>query len=142
MNFAKNISLPFARFALFVIYFWFGLLKVIGESPASSMVLKLFSNTIGLMHTMSPEIFIICFGIFEMLIGLLFLIPQYTTLAIVFFVLHILTTTLPLLFLPDMVWTNMFVPTLEGQYIVKNLALIACVIFIYGNTPVKNNVTI
>ncbi len=38
--------MPMARFALFVVFFWFGWLKVIGLSPASGLVQHLFEQTI------------------------------------------------------------------------------------------------
>ncbi|MNF00764.1 hypothetical protein D3C80_1996430 [compost metagenome] len=31
----------------------------------------------------------------------------------------------PLILLPDMVWIYPFVPSLEGQYIIKNVVLVA-----------------
>ena len=33
----KRAFLPFARVALFVVFFWFGILKVFGLSPASPL---------------------------------------------------------------------------------------------------------
>jgi hypothetical protein len=34
-------------------------------------------------------------------------------------------TFLPLYFLPTVTWSGILVPTLEGQYIIKNLVIIA-----------------
>ena len=65
--FFKRYSVPMARFGLFVVYFWFGLLKVIGFSPASPLVQALFERTI---HFMPFPLFLVLFGLFEMLIGL------------------------------------------------------------------------
>jgi uncharacterized membrane protein YkgB len=48
-----------------------------------------------------------------------------------------ITTTLPLFFLKDSVWVQPFVPTLEGQYVVKNLALIACAFNLWTTVPAK-----
>ncbi len=36
--FFQRVSTPTARFSLFIIFFWFGFLKVIGQSPASGVV--------------------------------------------------------------------------------------------------------
>ena len=41
---------------------------------------------------------------------------------------HIGTTILPLFFLPNITWQSFMVPTLEGQYIIKNLVIIATAI--------------
>ena len=140
----RQFSVLLARIALFVVYFWFGALKVIGQSPASEMVHHLFDQTMTpMMPFMSFGIFIILFGLFEMLIGVLFIIPGLEKSALILFFLHMITTILPL-FVMSEVWTHMFVPTLEGQYIVKNLALMACAITIWSAVSVpklENNLT-
>ena len=133
----RQISVLMARVALFVIYFWFGLLKVVGQSPATAMVSELFTKTMPhMMPFMSFGVFIILFGLFEMAIGILFLIPGAERYALITFFLHIIMTALPL-FMISSVWTGMFVPTLEGQYIVKNLALIACALTVWSSLPPK-----
>lgn len=134
-----NISILMARIALFVIYFWFGLLKVLGLSPASPLVESLFNQTLSpVLPSVSFSLFIIIFGLFEMLIGILFIIPKMERVAIVLFFLHIITTALPLFLLPD-VWSSLFVPTLEGQYIIKNLALVACTLSVWSIVQNKND---
>jgi len=35
---------------------------------------------------------------------------------------------MPLILLPQVTWSGILVPTLEGQYIIKNLAIIAAAI--------------
>jgi uncharacterized membrane protein YkgB len=131
LSLAREWSVPFARFALFVLYFWFGLLKVIGLSPASGVVERLFNETLG--GFISFGVFIILFGLFECLIGILFVIPRASRVALVLFAIHIVTTTGPLVLLPGEVWTAWFVPTMEGQYIIKNLALVAAALAVAAN---------
>jgi uncharacterized membrane protein YkgB len=41
---------------------------------------------------------------------------------------------LPLILLPNMTWTGPFVPTLEGQYIIKNVVLLALALTIVAGT--------
>ncbi len=139
----KQTSVLLSRLALFVIYFWFGLLKVLGQSPASEMVHKMFDMTMNHVPLLSFGIFIILFGLFEVLIGILFIIPTLERWALVLFFVHMLTTILPL-FIMHEVWTHMFVPTLEGQYIIKNLALIACAVTVWSSLPpkIQDSVTI
>ncbi len=140
MNIRQTCVL-FARIALFVIYFWFGLLKVIGMSPASPMVASLFSKTIGpMMPTLSFNLFIILFGLFEMLVGILFIIPGLEKTAVILFCLHMITTTLPIFVMGKEIWVHPFVPTLEGQYIIKNLALLVCVLTIWAAMPPKKEI--
>ena len=147
----KQTSILLSRISLFIIYFWFGFLKVIGLSPASAMVTELFGKTMtpitNTMHLsfISPGLFVIVFGIFEVIIGILFIIPGKERWAIYAFFTHMITTALPLFFLKTSVWTGIFIPTLEGQYIIKNIALMACVVSIWATLPPKsldNNVTI
>ena len=51
-----------------------------------------------------------------------------------------MTTALPLVFTPDMVWQGWFVPTLEGQYIIKNTVLVSAAIGIASQlTPIRRS---
>ncbi len=111
------------RISLFVVFFWFGFLKIVGLSPAESLVTHLHEVTI--YSAISINDFLIILGIIECTIGLLWLIPKYTNIAFVIFILHMISTFLPLLFLRTETWQNTFVLTLTGQYIIKNLVLIA-----------------
>jgi hypothetical protein len=134
MEFLKRIQMPFARLALFIIYFWFGVLKVVGVSPASELVQSLFERTMPMMHLSIPfNTFLILFGLFECLIGVLFLIPKLEKAAFCLLCLHMLTTFMPL-FLVSGMWTGLFTPTLEAQYIIKNLLIISTAITVFINS--------
>ncbi len=119
--------MPLARFSIFVVFFWFGFLKVLGLSPASLMVVTLLHAT---MPFVSPPSFLVFFGLFECVIGILFLIPGLERVVLPLLFFHMVTTVLPLFLLPHMVWTGFMVPTLEGQYIIKNIVIIATAISI------------
>lgn len=124
IDFAKQNFVLIARLAFFLIFFWFGLLKALGLSPASELVENLFNATF-LSSLLPFEAFYILFAYFEMVIGFMFLFPKLTRLAFVVFIAHLVMTTMPLAMLPREVWAAPFAPTLEGQYIVKNIALLA-----------------
>jgi len=129
--------MPAARLALFVVFFWFGFLKIIGMSPASGLVERLFEQTIPFM---SFGTFLILFGMYECLIGVLFLVKGAERIVIPMLILHMITTTGPLVLLPQETWSALFVPTLEGQYIIKNLLIIAAAIGIAANLePLKRS---
>lgn len=137
IHFFKRIAIPLARIALFVIFFWFGILKLIGLSPAGPLVHALFDQTITFMPF---HIFYILFSALECMIGILFLIPGAERVVLPLLLFHMVTTFLPLVFLPPQTFTRPFVPTLEGQYIIKNLALIACAIGIAAHVhPMRKN---
>jgi uncharacterized membrane protein YkgB len=114
--------MPAARIALFIIFFWFGMLKLIGLSPAGPMVQDL-ANT--LIPFIPFGTFYICFALLECIIGILFIIPGLERIVIPLLFLQMISTFMPLIFLPSMTWSVPLVPTLEGQYIIKNLVIIA-----------------
>lgn len=118
------MSLSISRIALFVVFFWFGILKLIGMSPATPLVLALLAKTLPMI---APALFMKLFAVFEMLIGILFLFPRFTKLATFLIILHLITTTAPLILLSKMTWSGLFIPTLEGQYIIKNILIVAVV---------------
>ncbi len=125
IHFFRKISVPVARIGLFVIFFWFGILKVLGLSPATQLVQDLFEHTISFM---SFPTFLVLFGLFECLIGVLFLIKGCERIVIPLLFIHMITTFMPLFLLPSETWQAFLVPTLEGQYIIKNLVVIAAAV--------------
>jgi uncharacterized membrane protein YkgB len=123
----KKISNPFGRFSLFVVYFWFGILKIVAVSPANPLVEDLLERTLPFL---TFKTFNAGLAFFEMLIGILFLFPKATKAVLVLLFVHMITTFMPLVMLPQVTWQSPFVPTLEGQYIIKNLLIISVAIFI------------
>jgi len=137
--FFRKIAVPAARIGLFTIYFWFGILKVLGLSPATPLVEDLFNHT---MPIMAFSTFIILFGIFEAVIGILFLIKGAERIVLPLLLIHMVMTFMPLILLPSVTWTGFAVPSLEGQYIIKNLVIIASAIGIMSQLhplPRKNS---
>ncbi len=122
IGFFRRYWVGVARFGFFVVFFWFGILKVLGLSPAGPLVQALFERTI---HFMPFHTFYIAFGLFEMLIGILFLFKRVERVVLPLLLLHMITTIMPLFLVPEATWQRFLVPTLEGQYIIKNLVLIA-----------------
>ncbi|TSC83171.1 MAG: hypothetical protein G01um101419_178 [Parcubacteria group bacterium Gr01-1014_19] len=111
-----------SRLALFVVFFGFGVLKLFDASPANPLVENLLQKTLPFL---TFNQFIIILGVWEMMIGVAFLIPHLERLAIFLLVPHMITTVMPLILLPTVTWNPFPVPTLEGQYIIKNLVIIA-----------------
>ena len=116
-------SLLILRFGLGLIFVWFGALKLFpGLSPAEELV----RNTI---YFFDPDFFLPILAIWEVLIGVGFLIGLFTNkfqrLTILLLFLQMFGAALPLVLLPEICWSSFpFVLTLEGQYIIKNLAII------------------
>jgi len=140
IQFLKKIFVPGARLSLFIVFFWFGILKVLGFSPAGPLIETLYQNTIGLGDF---DTFYLLFALFECLIGILFLIPSATRVVIPLLLIHMITTFGPLVFLPEIAWQKAFVPTLEGQYIIKNLVIIALALGVAAEiSPLKKRLDI
>lgn len=124
-SFARQHSLRFSRFAIFIVYFWFGALKVFAESPANPLVAGLLAKT---LPGVPFATFIVLLGIFEMIIGITFLFPRFDRLAIFLLCIHLVMVLIPLILLPQVAWQGFLVPTLEGQYMIKNILIIAIAI--------------
>lgn len=125
IRFMKKCATPASRISLFAVFFWFGILKILGVSPAGPLVQELYAHTISFIPFATFYVF---FGLYEMLIGIAFLVPGLERFAIALLVPHMITTILPLILLQSTTWSGFLVPTLEGQYIIKNLIIIALAI--------------
>lgn len=122
IQFFRTYSLPAARLGLFVVFFWFGLLKLLGLSPAGALVEQLYQATIPFIPFAA---FYMTFAALECVIGVLFLIKGAERVVLPLLAIHMVTTFLPLFFLPEVSWQSALVPTLTGQYIIKNVVIIA-----------------
>ena len=116
------------RISLFIIFFWFGLLKPLGLSAAEQLVL----DTVYWMPIFSAHTWLSIIGWWEVIIGLCFLFEKTTKVALLLLLLQMTGTFMPLIILPDITFqnSNFFTPTLEGQYILKNILIIAAALII------------
>lgn len=122
IEFARRHYQWIARASLFVIFFYFGFLKLVGLSPADDLALG-FATKMG-MGSYGMELFY-ALATVECLIGIMMLVPRLTRVAIAIMAVHMLLVSSPLLLYPEAVWVRPLVPNLEGQYIIKNAALVA-----------------
>lgn len=129
--FFKKTYIPVARVSIFLIFFWFGLIKIVGLSPASPLAEALTTKTVGMQYF--DALFIILAAL-ECLIGVLFLFPKMTRVVIPLLLFHMLIVCSPLVLVPEYTWQLPFVPTLEGQYIIKNAVVVAVAIGIAAST--------
>jgi uncharacterized membrane protein YkgB len=127
--------LPIARIAIFIIYFYFGALKLFGQSPATPLAAALAAKTIGIQHF---KLAFNLLAIYECIIGILFLLPKATRIVIPMLFIHLIIVCSPLILVPHLAWVKPFIPTLEGQYVIKNIAIIALGIGIAAQTkPIR-----
>lgn len=118
------------RISLGIVFFWFGFLKFFpGMSPAQGLATNTISAlTFGIV---SPETSIFALAVWESLIGLGLIFGVFMRATLLLLWLQMLGAITPLFLFPAEAFTRIpFVPTLEGQYIIKNLVLISAGIVI------------
>ena len=123
-------STPALRLSFAIIFLWFGVLKPLGYSAAIPIV----KSTVAWLPFLDADTWVALIGWWEVAIGVLFLFRKTTRLAIALLFLQMVGTFMPLLFLPDIVYQNdnVFFPTMEGQYIIKNLMIISAALVLGG----------
>ena len=121
-----RLGVPVLRFALGLVFIWFGALKVTGMSPAIDLVVRT-------VYWFDPHVFVPILGWWEVAIGLSIAISPLTRLGILLLALQMPGTFLPLILLPDVCYRGApWNLTLEGQYIVKNLVIIGAALVLGG----------
>lgn len=113
------------RCALGIVFLWFGVLKFFpGLSPAEELAGKTISVlTSGIV---APSVSVPLLATWESLIGIGLLAFGAKRVFLVMLLLEMPGTMLPFVFFPHETFAQLpLVPTLEGQYIIKNLVLIA-----------------
>ena len=137
---ARN-GLRLLRWSLGVIFLWFGALKFFpGMSPADELATATVERlTLGLLSGAAARIML---AILEVAIGLGLLSGRFTRITLLFLFGQMAGTVTPLLLFPERVWVRApAIPTLEGQYILKNLILVSAGIVI-GATARGGRLTI
>ena len=122
------------RIPLFIIFFWFGFLKIIHLSPAQQLV----KDTVFWMPLLDASTWTVIIGFWEVLISVFFLSKKTTFIAMILLFMQMTGTFLPLVILPEVTFqnSNPLLPTLEGQYIIKNIIIITAALII-GRTQLK-----
>lgn len=123
--FMRQHGIKLLRISLGVIFFWFGFLKFFpGLSPADEIATKTISMlSFGLVK---PSASIIILALWETVIGLGLITGMYLRAILFLLFAQMLGTLTPLVLFPAETFTRFpYAPTLEGQYIIKNLVLIS-----------------
>ena len=120
------------RWSLGIIFLWFGALKFFpGISSAEDIATRTMS--VITFHQVSPEILRNVLAAWECAIGIGLIAGVAMRAVLLLLFLQMAGTLTPLFFFTDELFTIFpFAPTLEGQYIVKNLVLISAAIMIGG----------
>jgi len=120
-------SIVLLQYSLAIVFFWFGILKPLGHSPAEELVAQTAFWFDG--HWFVPFL-----GWWEVAIGVMMLFRKTLRYAIILLFMQIPCTFLPFVVVPELAFdTAIWDLTLEGQYIMKNLILIAAAIAVTGS---------
>lgn len=118
------------RIAVGIVYFWFGVLKFFpGLSPAQDLASRTISVlTFGLVPA---AISLPVLAAWECLIGLGMITGKWIRATILLLLLQMTGTILPMFFFPQETFIRFpYSPTLEGQYIIKNVVLVSAALVI------------
>lgn len=118
------------RLALGITFIWFGVLKVIGRSPVADLVAQT-------VYWLPPAFFVPFLGWWEVVVGLGLLAGVALRLVLLLFWLQMAGTLLVLILRPELAFQsgNPLLLTVIGEFVVKNLVLIAAGLVIGSTVP-------
>jgi len=118
--FLRRWGVPTLRISLAVVFIWFGALKVLGVSP----VVDLVASTV---YWVDPDWFVPALGVVEVLVGVGLAARFGLRLVLLVLALQMLGTFMVFVLLPEITFQdgNPLKLTIEGEFVLKNLVLLA-----------------
>jgi len=129
-NWLARVGVLLLRVSLGIVFLWFGALKLF---PGLSSAEQLATRTIEVLTfgLIVPSVSLVILAIWECLIGIGLLLGVALRVVLLLLMLQMLGTVTPIFLFPDEVFTRIpYAPTLEGQYIIKNIVLVAAALVI------------
>lgn len=120
-------GITFLRIALAIVYIWFGLLKVMGVSPVEELIAS--------TYPLFPEpLFIMVLGLWEIIIGLGLLFNKFLRVVLALLWLQMAGVFFGFLMSPEQYFLNgnPLLLSVNGEFVIKNLVLVAASIVIGG----------
>jgi uncharacterized membrane protein YphA (DoxX/SURF4 family) len=111
------------RVSLGAVFFWFGMLKFFpGLSPAEDLATRTIETlTLGII---GPDLSLPVLAVWEVVIGLGLITGRFMRVILLLLAMQMVGTVMPIFLFPAETFTVFpIAPTLEGQYIIKNLVL-------------------
>jgi uncharacterized membrane protein YphA (DoxX/SURF4 family) len=122
-------GLTLLRISIGLVFVWFGVLKFWpGLSPAD----QLATETIDLLSfgLITENLARVQLAILETAIGIALIAGRFLRLTLLLLVGQMIGAVTPLFLFPELTWSHLLVPTLEGQYILKNIVLVSAALTI------------
>ena len=113
------------RRAIGALFAWFGLNKLLGFKSATSIIAET-------VYLGTPETSARLLGLWELAIGLCLVIYPLARVGLGLLAIRLPGTLLALIVKADVCWDEPFVPTIQGQYLIKDVVLITAAIVIGG----------
>jgi uncharacterized membrane protein YkgB len=122
----RRWSITALRVALGSVFLWFGALKILGNSPVIVLIQETF--------TFLPiHAFVLVLGGWEMLIGVGIILKRALRCVLVLLCVHLLGTFLAVCLNPHHFFDGYpFFLTVDGEFVIKNLVLMAATLVIAG----------
>ncbi|MFT5892098.1 MAG: putative membrane protein YkgB [Dokdonia sp.] len=120
------------RISLGIVFVWFGFLKFFpGLSPAEDLAIRTVKQLS--FDLISDSIIINTLGFWEVVVGIGLISGKFMRETLLLLFLQMAGTFAPIFLFPNEIFTHFpYGPTLEGQYIIKNLVLISAAIVLGG----------
>lgn len=118
------------RIGLGIVFFWFGVLKFFpGLSPAQDLAMRTIDLlTFGLIPA---NLSMLILATWECAIGIGLMVGKFLRATILLLLMQMLGTVTPLALFPGEAFVAFpIAPTLEGQYIIKNIVLVTAALVI------------
>jgi uncharacterized membrane protein YphA (DoxX/SURF4 family) len=130
--FLARVSVPTLRIGLGIVFVWFGVLKFFpGLSPAEDLAARTIQVLTG--GTMTEATSLPILATWETLIGIGLISGRFLRPTLLLLMVQMAGTITPLFLFPTETFSHFpYAPTLEGQYIIKNIVLIGAAMVVGG----------
>jgi len=114
------------RVLLGAVFIWFGMLKVFGYTSATSIIAKT-------VYIGSPETTVPLLGLWEVAMGLCLVVRPLLRVALLLLFIRLPGTLLALALRPEVCFDGaVFLPTIQGQYLMKDFILVGTALILGG----------
>ncbi|TVR70237.1 MAG: DoxX family protein [Marinilabiliales bacterium] len=128
---SKN-GLILLRISIGVVFFWFGILKFFpGLSPATDIATRTIETlTFGIV---TGKVALVLLAALEVVIGAALISGVFLKATLLLLLFQMIGTVTPVFLFPSEVFTQIpYAPTLEGQYIIKNIIIVSAAFVLWA----------
>ena len=124
--FMKTYGHFFERFLIGLIFIWIGSLKVLEYATATSLIAKS-------VYWFDPGLTVPVLGCWEVFMGFCLMIKPLIRFSILLLIIRFMGTLLAFYYHFDLCFeANLLIPTIQGQYLLKELTLLGAAMVIAG----------